>query len=241
MPDRRTHDRPDSSDRRSFPRPPYWLNLALILLGVAGILLGRTHRARVSERFAHVIQQEARTPDDLRAIKEDLAEMDLTRDQLRGELRGRRRMLSSLKSENFHIAIHTREKKLRFMYGDKVLREAPVTPGENRTVSSGTRQWTFVPLRGAFTVDGKLVGHDWKVPEWVYAMRGLPIPEQRPTVANGLGEYVVLLPNGYVIHSPPAEESPLDGPKPGSYMVPAEDLRAIWPRIHRGKTEVYIF
>lgn len=241
MPERRTFQRPDWSDRRSFPRPPYWLNLALILLGVAGILLGRTHRERVSERFAHVIQEEARTPDDFRRIKEELAEMDLTRDQLQAEVRARRRMLSSLRSENFHIAIDTRARLLRFMYGDTVLREAPVTPGEHRTIQSGTRRWTFVPLKGAFTVDGKLVGHDWQVPEWVYAMRGVAPPSTRPSVRDGLGKYVILLPNGYVIHSPPAPGSPLTGPKPGSYMVPEEDLRAIWPRITRGKTEVYIF
>ena len=48
---------------------------------------------------------------------------------------------------------------------------------------------------------------------------------------NGLGRYVIFLPNSYVIHSPPPPDSPLQGPKPGSFMVPEADLAAIWPRI----------
>jgi hypothetical protein len=52
---------------------------------------------------------------------------------------------------------------------------------------------------------------------------------------------VLFLPNGYAIHTQPSEESPLQGVKPGSYMVPEDALRAIWPRIVTGKTQVYIF
>ena len=70
------------------------------------------------------------------------------------------------------------------------------------------------------------------MPEW--------LDPARPTIPNGLGKYVLFLPNGYVIHTPPSEESPLKGAKPGSYMVPEETLAAIWPRIHKG-TPVYIY
>ena len=71
-------------------------------------------------------------------------------------------------------------------------------------------------------------------------MNNQKVPETRPTVEDGLGKYVIFVGNGYAIHSPPAENSPLKGAKPGSFMVPDDDLRAIWPRIHIG-TPVYIF
>lgn len=241
MSDRRHGARPDSPDRRSFPRPPLWLNLLLLLLGIAAVLYARYHRETVSKRFAHVIAQEARTPDDLRKLKNELAEMDVSREQLERELQGRLELVSSLKSEEFYLSIDTEERKLRFYYGDKILRESPVTIGEHRTVKAGDRTWTFVPLKGSFPVEAKVVGHEWQVPEWIYAMNGQPVPPQRPTIANGLGKYVVFLPNGYVIHTQPSEDSPLKGPKPGSFLVPEEDLRAIWPRIHRRKTQVYIY
>lgn len=217
-----------------------WLNLLLLFLGVGGVLYARHHREQVATRFARVIAEETRTPADVRKVKEELAEMDLSRDQLRRELEGRLKFMTSLQSENFYLSIDTKQRKLRFYYGDTVLREADVAIGESRTIRSRGKQWTFVPLKGAFPVEAKLVGYDWRVPEWVYAANGEPAPARRPLIENGLGRYVIFLPNGYAIHSPPSEDSPLQGAKPGSYMAPEDVLRAIWPRIHKG-TQVFIF
>jgi hypothetical protein len=215
--------------------------LLILILGIAGVVFARYHRDRVSTEFADVITEQARTPADVKKMKEELAEMDLARGQLEQELQGRMKFVSSLKSENFYLSIDTKARKLRFYYGDTVLREADIAVGEERTVQSGGKKWTFVPLKGAFSVEAKIVSYDWPVPEWVFAMNGQPVPPQRPTIDNGLGEYVIFLGNGYVIHTPPSEASPLKGPKPGSYMVAEDVMRAIWARIHKGKTPVYIF
>ena len=240
MPERRQHQRPGAPDRRSFPRPPLWLNLLLLLLGIGGVLYARHHREQVSTRFARVIAEQSRTPADVKNVKEELAEMDLSREQLRKELEGRAKFMTSLKSENFYLSIDTKQRKLRFYYGDTVLREADLVIGESRTIEGDGKQWTFIPLKGAFPVEAKIVGHDWRVPEWVYAAKNEPVPSERPKIENGLGKYVIFLPNGYAIHTQPSEDSPLQGAKPGSYMVSEDVLRAIWPRIHKG-TQVYIF
>lgn len=240
MPERRHQGRPDAPDRRSFPRPPLWLNLFLLLLGIGGLLYARHHRDQVSTRFARVIAEEARTPVDLKNAKEQLAELDLSREQLRQELEGRSKFMASLKSENFYLSIDTKQRKLRFYYGDTVLREADIVIGEARTIQGNSKQWTFIPLKGAFPVEAKIVGHAWRVPEWLYVANDQPVPAQRPAIVNGLGKYVIFLPNGYAIHTQPGPDSPLQGPKPGSYMVSEDVLRAIWPRIHKG-TQVYIF
>lgn len=241
MPERRTQRRPDAPDRRSFPRPPLWLNLVLLLLGIGGVVYARYHQKQVAKQFAGVIAQQQRTPADVRKMKEELAEMDLTRDALRAELDSRMKFVDSLKSENFYLSVDTRARKLRFYYGDTVLREADVTIGPSRTVTTNGKTWTFIPLKGAFAIDAKLVNHAWRIPEWVYAMNGQPVPEARPAITNGLGQYVLFLPDGYAIHTPPSEESPLEGVKPGSYMVAEDFMRAVWPRITPGKTYVYIF
>jgi hypothetical protein len=228
-------------ERRSFPRPPLWLNLLLLLLGIAGILVARQHRDRVAKRFAGVIAEEQRTPVDVNKIKQDLAEMDLTRDALQKELDGRMKFVNSLKTEDFLISVDTSKRKIRFLYGDTVLREENVTIGESRTIESGGKRWTFAPLKGAFPVQAKLVGYEWPVPEWMYGMTNQPPPVTAEVVPNGLGRYVVVLGNGYVIHSTPSESSPLKGPKPGSFMVSDDFLAAIWARIARNKTQVYIY
>jgi hypothetical protein len=241
MSDRRHLDRPERKDRRSFPRPPLWLNLLLIVLGIGGLWCARYHRERVSTEFADVLTREQRTPADVTKIKEELAEMDLSRESLQHELDGRMKFVNSLKSENFYLSIDTKARKLRFHYGDTVLREADVVPGETKTLSADGKTWTFIPLKGAFPIEAKLVDHAWNVPEWVYAMNRQPVPAERPVVTDGLGKYVLFLPNGYAIHTQPAPDSPLQGAKPGSYMVSEDVLRAIWPRIVAGKTQVYIF
>jgi hypothetical protein len=241
MSDRRHQERPERPDRRTFPRPPLWLNLLLLLLGIAGFAYARYHRERVSSEFADVLTREQRTPADVTKIKEELAEMDLNRASLKHELDGRMQFLGSLKSENFYLSIDTKARKLRFYYGDTVLREADITVGDNKTVTANGKNWTFIPLKGAFPIEAKLVNHAWRVPEWVYAMNNQPIPAERPVVTGGLGKYVLFLPNGYAIHTQPAADSPLQGAKPGSYMVSEDVLRAIWPRINVGKTQVYIF
>ncbi|HUP63619.1 MAG TPA: hypothetical protein VNA69_24750 [Thermoanaerobaculia bacterium] len=229
-------------DRRSFPRPPLWLNLTLLLLGVAGVLFARYHRERVSTRYANVLAEEARTPADAKKMKDELAELDLSREALQRELEGRMKFVASLKSENFYLSIDTRDRKLRFYYGDTVLREGDVQIGASQNIAAKDgRTWTFLPLKGAFPVQAKLVGYDWPVPDWVYAQRGEPAPPARPVIPNGLGKYVLVLGNGYVIHTQPAEGSPLQGPKPGSFLVSEEDLAAIWDRIHTRATHVYIY
>lgn len=242
MPERRHDSRPDAPDRRSFPRPPLWLNLLLLLLGIAGVLGARYHRERVNTRFNHVLMEEQRTPADVQKMKEELAEMDLTKEALSAELNGRMKFVQALKSEDFYVSIDTKARKLRFYYGDTVLREADITVGEQTSVKTPDgKSWTFVPLKGAFKIEGKLVDHVWRIPDWVYVLNKQPVPDTPQRMEGGLGKYVLLFPNGYVIHTPPSPESPLKGAKPGSIMVPEADLKAIWDRIHKDKTQVYFF
>lgn len=240
MPERRNEDRPDSPDRRDFPRPPLWLNLALIIVAAALFAYARHHRTSVTERYAGLLTREASSPAEINRIKAELVEMDLTEQNLKLELESRLKFAEQLKSKDFYLSLDTSRNKLVFNYGNDILREMDVEVGAPRTIKAAGRTWTFVPLKGGFKVQGKSVGLNWKIPAWVYAMNGVPLPAERPVIENGLGKYVIFLPNDYVIHSPPAKESPLKSAKPGSFMVPAEDLEAIWPRIN-SETSVFVF
>lgn len=166
--------------------------------------------------------------------------MELTRDALDRELQSRLAMTESLQAEQFYVAIDTVNKRLRLHYGPEIVREAAVEIGDARTVKSGDKTWEFAPLKGALTVTGKLVDGPWPVPAWAYVVRNLPAPAVPVTLPGGLGKYVIVLPNGYVIHSPPPPGSPLAGAKPGSFMLAENEMRAIWPRIAAG-TRVYVY
>lgn len=239
--DRRKEPRDESSDRRRLPRPPLWLNLFLLLLavGIGAAAIG--HRRYLDAKYEEVIKQRQTSPLEVNQMQTELAAMDLTEEELRAELESRLEYEEQLKAENFYIAIDTEQQKLLFQYGDRVLRDAPVRIGQQVELKNENGDsWTFMPPKGAFQVVDKAYQTRWKIPEWVYLMKGEEVPEERPTVTGGLGQYVIELPHDYVIHSPPAEESPLDGAAPGSFMVEEDDLRAIWPRIKKG-TNVYIF
>ena len=238
---RRKVERAESSDRRDLPRPPLWLNLLLLLMAVSASLFATHQRREIDADYARVFNKTSTDSPELKQVKAELAEMNLTKETLRKELDSRLGYLESLKSQDFYLSIDTARKKIYLNFGKDAVRDADVQIGAPVTVSfphGKTR--TFVPLKGAFNVAGKEVGLPWRIPPWVYLMNKQPVPGDPPTIENGLGKYVVLLPNNYVIHSPPAADSPLKGAKPGSFMVPEADLRAIWDRI-TPETRVYIF
>lgn len=240
MNDRRKSAREEESDRRRSPRPSLRLNLTL--LGVA-LLLGLAawgHRLWINRTFDRVVVSNTSISAEVAAIRAELLAANLSEQQLRRELESRLSFEESLNAEEFYLALYPDDKVLRFNYGDSVVREAPLTVGQPLTVSGPEGTWTFPEFRGASHVEKKVRGGSWTPEPWAYRMKGEAAPENPGSVANGLGEYVIELPNGYLIHSAPAEESPLDGPKPASFMVPAEDLAAIWPRIEKDMN-VYVF
>jgi hypothetical protein len=242
MPERRHANRPESTDRRSFPRPPLWLNLLLLVIAAAGFAYAKHQRDVVREKSAILFRPSPSNPTELIRVRDDLSQMDLTKTQLARELDSRMKLLQGLAAEQFYIAIDTTNKKFYFRFAKDVVREANAEIGPARVVTAPDKAtWTFVPVKGAFTVASKQTDYSWPVPAWVYAMDKKPAPDQARTIPNGLGKYVIVLPSDYIIHSPPPPDSPLAGrPKPGSIMVPEADLEAIWPRI-TNQTRVYIF
>jgi hypothetical protein len=226
-------------ERRSFPRPPLWLNLLLLVIAAAAFAYARVQRTAIADRTAALFKPTPSSPAELNHIRQELAQMDVTGAQLEHELDGRMRYLQSLEGTQFYLSLDTQKRVLQFRFGRDVVRECPIQIGEARTIKAQGKTWTFLPLKGSFDVTAKESDYEWVVPEWLYAMRGETAVERR-VVRNGLGRYVIVLANNYVIHSPPPPDSPLQGPKPGSFMAPEEDLAAIWPRIEKG-TRVYIF
>lgn len=239
--DRRAEERPESPERRRTPRPPLWLNLSIFLLAAIVFLISSWHRRALAEDFQEVLASERTSPVVINEVKDELAKMDLTEEQLRRELQAREQLIANLDDENFYLALDTGKKTLMLQYADQVLREMPVEAGAQREIEGKDgKVWTFVPLKGAFEMVGKSYSPSWQVQEWVYLMKGEEVPSSLPTIKGGIGRYVIELPNDYVIHTAPSEDSPLDGVKPGSFMVSESDMRAIWPRIGEG-TKIYIY
>ncbi len=240
MSDRRRDKRSDSPDRRSFPRPPLWLNLLLLIIALATFAFARYQREQIKHQTDVLFKPTPANPTELNRIREELSDLDLNREQLSKELDSRMQYMQSLKGEEFYLAVDTKRHKMELRFGKSVVRDCDIQIGEAKTIKWKGNTWTFVPVKGAFSVTGKETDYNWQVPEWLYAMKGEDPPATRPAIPDGLGKYVIFLPDNYVIQSPPSADSPLQGPKPGSIMAPEADLEAIWPRVTKN-TRVYIF
>ena len=195
MSDRRHSDRPGPSDRRTFPRPPLWLNLLLLIIAALTFGYARSQRDTIKAQTSILFKPTVNNPAEVNHIRQELSDMDVSSSQLSKELDGRMKYLESVQSEKFYITIDTRTKKLFFRLGPQIVRETDVQIGEAKSIAApGGKNYTFVPLKGGFNVIGKEMGFPWEVPAWVYLMKGEAIPAQRPTIPNGLGQYVIFLP-----------------------------------------------
>jgi hypothetical protein len=225
---------------RKLPRPSSRTLLVLFLLLLVGGIAAAVHRRVLESDFESRVARSQAAPYEIKRIRRELAELELDEKELANALDTRLKYLEAAKRNEFYISIDTKKRDFSFHFADKTLRDAPVEIGLPRTIVAGKKKWTFAPLTGSFSVDSKYEGGNWRVPEWAYRMKDEKPPKSLPTVANGLGKYVIVLGNDYVIHSPPSPDSPLKGPKPGSFMVPEADLAAIWRRVGP-ETRVYIY
>lgn len=238
--DRRKQARSDSPSRRRLPRPAVWLTLVVLLLALASLGVVKHHRRRLDRHFDDIVRKQQSSSLDAAMIRSELATMNVAQDALEREVDKRLQLLSNLREQEFYIAIDTSHRKLRLQFGSTIVRECDVLIGPPREIDSAGRTWNFVAFKGAMNATGKVENYSWTVPPWVYAMNGVGVPAERPSITAGLGKYIVTLPNGYVIHSPPVAASPLHGAKPASFLVSEADLRAIWPRVS-SNTRVYVY
>jgi hypothetical protein len=81
----------------------------------------------------------------------------------------------------------------------------------------------------------------WEVPGWVFADRGLPLPDDRK-IAGALGAGAIELSGGAVIYGHPTTGPLADSSyvMPGSIRARTQDLRAIAPNLTPGMS-VYLY
>jgi hypothetical protein len=222
-------------------RPPLRWNLALLLCGVVLGAGAMVHRRHLDARFGASVMRGAAAPIEIQRIRRDVASLELDEKSLERELEGRLAAAEAQESEEFYLVLDSKEKKLSFRFGDRVVREAPLTVGPPRSISSASgEKLAAAPLSGAFTVREKLEQPNWRPPASIWSAAGQPVPKPLPEVRGGLGRYVIVLTDEVVLHSPPPPESPLKGAKPGSFLAPEADLAAIWKRVSK-ETRVYVF
>ena len=222
-------------------RPPIAASLGLLLAAV-GLAAFATHqRKRLDARFDALVLRGQTAPFEIQRIRHDLAALDLDEKALSRELDARLAAAEEEEGSDFYLVLDTKAKQMSLRVGDRIVREAPLAVGPPRTLRTASGESVSEPpLSGAFTVRQKLERPSWKPPAAVWTAAGKRAPSPLPEIPGGLGRYVIVVAEDVVLHSPPPPESPLQGPRPGSYEVPEADLAAIWKRVGKD-TRVYVF
>ena len=222
-------------------RPPLAASLGLLLFAVALAAFASWHHRRLDARFDALVLRGQTAPFEIQRIRRDLATLDLDEKSLSRELDARLAAAEQEESSDFYLVLDTKAKRMSLRVGDRIVREAPLSVGPARTIRTASGEnVSEPPLSGAFTVRQKLERPSWKPPASAWTAAGRPAPSPLPEIPGGLGRYVVVLAEDVVLHSPPPPESPLRGPRPGSFEAPESDLAAIWKRVGKD-TRVYVF
>ena len=177
--------------------------------------------------------------NDMERRKADIAMTD-ERSRMRVTLELMRRQANLDKELHLSVAVDS-----GVMYLERegaLLREMPVEVGPEKRVGSPPDTIHIAAPRGARTVERVLGANDrWEVPRWVFAERGLPVPDDR--AAKGvLGVGAIVLSGGAVIYAPPKDGLLSDSSYilPGAIRARVQDLRAIAPNVTPGMS-VYLY
>jgi len=144
--------------------------------------------------------------------------------------------------ERIHLGVSIDSGRVYLGREGAVLREFDAEIGPERMVGIAPDTVMLAHPRGERSVQKVLSGDDeWEVPRWVFADRGLPVPEHR-AIKGALGPNAVVLNGGLVIYSMPST-GPLSDSSyvlPGSLRVSGSDLAAVVPNLAAG-TAVYFY
>ncbi len=155
------------------------------------------------------------------------------------------RKLSSKLKNRLYLVIDSKVNKLYVKKGFVSLWEADCSVGRGNFLHDKKtgRRWQFATPRGEFHVLAKAKDPMWKRPDWAFVESREPIPppdDPSRYVRGALGQYVLSLGDGYLIHGLKNEKLLGRASSHGCVRVGADDLKKLYDTIPLG-TLVFIF
>ena len=182
--------------RAAYPRI-----VTFILLGIAVLLLTDVGLAYKRVQYGRELaRMRASMTQTERQRVEAIADSEGNHLAIATELERRR----ALGDTELHLAVDAEQGVLYLERQGARLREMRVRLAPGAIVGTPPDVVLLVPPLGkrsvARVVDGS---YAWAVPEWVYADRGWPVPEER-RIPGALGPLAIVLDSGAVLYSRPA-------------------------------------
>lgn len=209
------------------------LVLLLLVLAADAVLVWRRGRYR---------EETARLRASMSALERERADaiVEAEKDEAGLMLELMRRQATA--DEQLHLAVSADSAFVALDRGAARLRSMPAQFGGDAVVGAAQDSSRMTRPLGARSIEQLLgPGDAYTLPRWVWASRGLPVPEQRSGV-GWAGEQALVTSGGTLIYTLPKEGPLADSAyvMPGTVRVRPGDLAAIRESLTRGMT-VYFY
>ena len=105
---------------------------------------------------------------------------------------------------NAFLVINTTNNTFELYKNNQIIREGKCSTGSFISLEvDSTKSYMFETPKGVMTVQTKKTNPVWTKPDWAFIEEGLPVPPQGHSSrreANVLGDYALMLGDGYMIH-----------------------------------------
>jgi hypothetical protein len=164
--------------------------------------------------------------------------------QLNRDLQRLSKKYNSYTSGQSYLVINTTDNLFYLYRNKKVVREGNCSTGSFKMLKTEEgRSWIFKTPKGKWTIQGKQTNPVWTRPDWSYVEEGSPIPsidDPSRYEPNVLGDYKLMLGEGYMIHGTIYKRFLGMPVTHGCVRLNDEDLKAIFNNLSIG-SKVYIF
>lgn len=105
---------------------------------------------------------------------------------------------------NAFLVINTTNNSFELYKNNQIIRQGRCSTGSFISLEvDSTKSFLFETPKGVMTVRNKVTNPVWTKPDWAFIEEGLPVPPQGHSSrreANVLGDYALILGDGYMIH-----------------------------------------
>jgi hypothetical protein len=105
---------------------------------------------------------------------------------------------------NAFLVINTTNNTFELYKNNEIIRQGRCSTGSFISLEvDSTKSYLFETPKGVMTVRNKVTNPVWTKPDWAFIEEGLPVPPQGHSSrreANVLGDYALILGDGYMIH-----------------------------------------
>jgi len=145
---------------------------------------------------------------------------------------------------NAFLVINTTNNTFELYKNNQIIREGKCSTGSFISLEvDSTKSYMFETPKGVMTVRNKVTDPVWTKPDWAFIEEGLPVPPQGHSSrreAHVLGDYALILGDGYMIHGTLYQRLIGTPVTHGCVRLLDDDLEAVYKTLPMG-AKVFIY